>query len=94
MGKMRSVMRRSDEGTGSTPAFIPEGAFVVQFKTGSGTLNGQLAGRAEHVVSGQATHFDSPGELLAFLRAVLHRNLPEAPGMEGEADPTDIRRRR
>jgi len=27
---------------------------------------GRLAGRVEHVVSGQATHFASPEELLAF----------------------------
>jgi hypothetical protein len=28
-------------------------------------------GRVEHVVSGQATHFDSLEELLAFMRRVL-----------------------
>lgn len=55
---------------GESPAFLPEGAFVVQFKTGITGLN-PLVGRAEHVVSGRATHFRSPDELLAFLSDVL-----------------------
>jgi hypothetical protein len=30
-------------------------------------------GRAEHVVSGHATHFETVGELLAFIQRVLAR---------------------
>lgn len=52
------------------PAFLPEGAFVVQFKTGNAP-NGSLVGRAEHVTSGRAIHFGSPAELMAFLSDVL-----------------------
>ena len=63
-----------DGGTGAgadAPVFLPEGAFVVQFKTSTLAAATALAGRVEHVVSGQAIHFQSPAELLAFLHAVL-----------------------
>jgi hypothetical protein len=68
-------MNSRHDGDGGTaadaPAFLPEGAFVVQLKTGTSTAEASLAGRVEHVVSGQATHFQSPAELLAFLHEVL-----------------------
>ncbi len=64
--------RRHTRGMPSeSPAYLPEGAFVVQFKMGAVAVDGPLAGRAEHVVSGKVTHFESPAELLAFLRDVL-----------------------
>lgn len=59
---------------GDLPDFLPEGAFVVQFR--SAAQGNALTGRAEHIVSGQATHFRSPAELLAFLRDVLRPYLP------------------
>jgi hypothetical protein len=37
----------------------------------SNVRQGRLAGRVEHVVSGQATHFASLEELLAFMGRVL-----------------------
>ena len=46
-------------------------AFLVQVHAGAEVAQGRLAGRAEHVVSGQATHFASPEELLAFMARVL-----------------------
>ena len=46
-------------------------AFVVHFRTSTDIAQGQLAGRVEHVVSGQATHFASLEELLAFMARVL-----------------------
>lgn len=70
-------MQDRDAGAaGDAPTFLPEGAFVVQFKAGF-TAQRSLAGRAEHVVSGQAAHFESPAELLAFLRHVLRAHLPQ-----------------
>ena len=49
----------------------PHWAFVVQFRVGTEVEQGRLAGRVEHVVSGQATHFDSLEELLAFMARLL-----------------------
>lgn len=46
-------------------------AFVVQFRTETDVAGGRLEGRVEHVVSGQATHFHSLEELLAFMGRVL-----------------------
>ena len=46
-------------------------AFVVHFRVSSDVACGQIAGRVEHVVSGQSTHFDSLEELLAFVAQVL-----------------------
>ena len=46
-------------------------AFVVHFRTNTDLAHGQIAGRVEHVVSGQSVHFDSLEDLLAFLDRVL-----------------------
>ena len=47
-------------------------AFVVQFDTHTDVACGQLAGRVEHVVSGQATQFHSLESLLLFIDQLLH----------------------
>ena len=77
MTNPQDIKRR---GAGPTPgdvsSFLPEGAFVVQFRTGAATLDGPLAGRVEHVVSGRAAHFNTQAELLAFLRDALRFLLP------------------
>ena len=63
-------------------------AFLVQVHAEAEVAQGRLAGRVEHVVSGQATHFASPEELLAFMARVLtplpppcaeHAGAPAAP---------------
>ena len=46
-------------------------AFVVQFQSDTAVEQGHLAGRVEHVVSGQATAFQSLETLLAFIARVL-----------------------
>jgi hypothetical protein len=46
-------------------------AFVVQLHAAAAVAQGQLAGRVEHVLSGQATHFHTLEELLAFMARVL-----------------------
>jgi hypothetical protein len=48
-------------------AFSPRRAFVVQFRSGSG----QLEGRAEHMASGDAIFFEDHHELLQFFKRVL-----------------------
>ncbi len=56
--------------TGKAPLSV-HWAFVVHFRVSSDVARGQIAGRVEHVVSGQSTHFDSMEELLAFIAHVL-----------------------
>lgn len=46
-------------------------AFVGHFRVNSDVTQGRLAGRVEHVVSGQSAHFASLEELLAFIARVL-----------------------
>jgi hypothetical protein len=46
-------------------------AFVIQFDTHTDFARGHLAGRVEHVVSGQAADFQSLEVLLAFIAQVL-----------------------
>jgi hypothetical protein len=46
-------------------------AFVVHFRVNSDVSLGRLAGRVEHVVSGQSAHFASLEELLAFIARML-----------------------
>ena len=53
-------------------------AFVVQFDTHTDVERGHLAGRVEHVVSGQALPFHSLETLLAFVAQLLHT--PPSPG--------------
>ncbi|MBV8359853.1 MAG: hypothetical protein JO189_18240 [Deltaproteobacteria bacterium] len=49
----------------------PYRAFVVQFREHADVERGQWTGRVEHVTSGQAAHFQSCEELLAFIVRVL-----------------------
>lgn len=60
-------------------------AFLVQVHAEAEVAQGRLAGRVEHVVSGQATHFASPEELLAFMALVLTPCL--LPGQSTSARP-------
>ncbi len=71
-----------DRTPGDASPFLPEGAFVVQFRSGAATLDGPLAGRVEHIVSGRAAHFNTQAELLAFLRDALRFVLPYTQGGE------------
>jgi hypothetical protein len=53
------------------PSLPTNRAFVVQFRAETELERGRVVGRVEHVVSGQATHFASLEELLAFMGRVL-----------------------
>jgi hypothetical protein len=46
-------------------------AFVVHFRVNSEVAQGRMAGRVEHVASGQSTHFNSLEDLLVFMGRVL-----------------------
>ena len=52
-------------------ALHPEHAFVVQFGPATQVDAGQVEGRVEHLVSRQATRFQSLEALLAFITRVL-----------------------
>jgi hypothetical protein len=56
-------------------------AFVVQVHATVAVAQGHLAGRVEHVLSGQAVHFQTVDDLLAFIARVLTRleAAPEEP---------------
>jgi hypothetical protein len=58
--------------TADKPAHLSvDRAFVVQFQSDTAVLQGRLAGRVEHVVSGQATYFQLLETLLTFIAQVL-----------------------
>jgi hypothetical protein len=54
-------------------------AFLLQVHAEAEGVQGRLAGREEHVVSGQATHFTSLEALPAFMARVL-TTLPHTSG--------------
>ena len=54
----------------------PHWAFVVQLREGTALTPEALHGRVEHIVSGQATHFSSVEDLLAFMERVLRQRRP------------------
>jgi hypothetical protein len=70
----------------STPPLPTEMAFVVQFAADTEARQGCFAGRVEHIVSGQATHFDSGADLLQFLERVLS-SLRARPPAEAPDEP-------
>ena len=55
---------------------LPHWAFVVQLREGTALTPEALHGRIEHIVSGQATHFSSLEDLLAFMVRVLRQRDP------------------
>ncbi|HSF33591.1 MAG TPA: hypothetical protein VLK82_24370 [Candidatus Tectomicrobia bacterium] len=63
-----------------------ERAFVVQLHAETEMARGRILGRVEHVLSGQAAHFDTLEDLLTFIEQVLtslRAEPPEEPGGEG-----------
>ena len=46
-------------------------AFVVQIHAEVQVEDEELRGRVEHIVSGQATHFQTEEELVAYMRRVV-----------------------
>jgi hypothetical protein len=51
----------------STPHLSPERAFVVQLERARSSPRRTFCGRVEHLSSGDARHFGSLAELLAFM---------------------------
>ena len=63
-------------------------AFVVQLYATAAVDDGRVAGRVEHVVTGQATHFPSLEALLDFIATILRRETTsvEQPGTRPETE--------
>jgi hypothetical protein len=57
--------------TKAEPTLPSNRAFVVQFRRETEVEQEFVVGRVEHVVSGQATRFESWEELVAFFAKVL-----------------------
>jgi hypothetical protein len=53
------------------PSLPSDRAFVVQLRWDAAVEQGDFRGRVEHLVSMQATHFESVEELLAFIVRVI-----------------------
>jgi hypothetical protein len=66
----RPVHVQSRARTKTLPPLSPYRAFVVQFREGG------MAGRVEHIVSGETVAFRSWKELKTFLMQVLNRSNP------------------
>ena len=66
-------------------------AFGVQLRADTVIEQGHLAGRVEHVVSGQATAFEALETLLAFMAGGLHAEREHSTELErtGLAGPAD-----
>jgi len=60
------------------PVLAPHRAFVLQLYTDAELTSEHLAGRVEHVVSGQTSHFHSVEELLEFMTQVLTPDRPKS----------------
>jgi len=72
------------------PGLPSDHVFVVQFRACSRTDQLATAGRVQHLRSGEAVHFDSPEELLAFTRRVLSSQSGHSPhhhARGGAAEP-------
>src|SRR5262245_12757167 len=93
----RRRMRRKTPMTPPTEEqspLLPHWAFVVQFRAETEVERGVCTGRVEHVVSGQAAHFQSLEELLAFMARVLATVREQSPD-ESEFDEDEpVARRR
>jgi hypothetical protein len=53
------------------PAYPTQRAFVVQVHVEADVTQGEVRGRAEHIVSGQVTHFETVEALVQFIMEVL-----------------------
>ncbi len=75
-----SKKRREEEITkrDPSPKNLPERVFVVQFRDPTEPGSARFAGRAEHLMSGEHTGFETPQELVDFFGQVLNRLNPRS----------------
>jgi hypothetical protein len=56
-----------------SPRNLPDLVFVVQFRDPTEPGSARFAGRAEHVMSGQSTGFETPEGLVEFFGRVMNQ---------------------
>lgn len=61
-----------------SPRNLPNRVFVVQFRDTTEPGSARFAGRAEHLMSGENTGFQTPKELLDFFRRVMNQLKPRS----------------
>jgi hypothetical protein len=61
-----------------SPKNLPELAFVVQFHVPTEPRSPRFAGRAEHLMSGESTGFETPEELVDFFGRVMNQLKPRS----------------
>ena len=73
-GDKGSKKRRKEEIVKSDPSpkNLPDLVFVVQFRDPAEPGSARFAGRAEHVMSGQNTGFETPEELVDFFGRIMN----------------------
>jgi len=76
-GKGSKKRRKEEVGkSDEAPKNSPDLVFVVQFHDPAGPGLANFAGRAEHVMSGQSTGFETPEELVDFFGRVMDQLKP------------------
>jgi len=61
-----------------SPKNLPDLVFVVQFRDPTEPGSARFAGRAEHVMTGQNTGFETPEELVHFFGRVMNQLKPRS----------------
>ena len=61
-----------------SPKNLVDRVFVVQFHDATEPGSARFAGRAEHVMSGQNTDFETPEGLVDFFRRVMNQRNPRS----------------
>jgi hypothetical protein len=72
--RAREKIMKSDQ----SPKNLPNLVFVVQFRDPTESGSARFAGRAEHVMSGKNTGFETPEELVDFFRRVMNQLTPRS----------------
>jgi hypothetical protein len=62
----------------ASPKNLPDLVFVVQFRDPTEPASARFAGRAEHVMSGQNTDFETPEGLVDFFGRVMNQLKPRS----------------
>ena len=65
------------------PSLPTDRAFVVQLHAEAAVAQGHFKGRVEHIVSMDATHFDSLEELMSFIVRVVKETQDKADEQQG-----------
>jgi hypothetical protein len=66
--RYRRAMTRDPAGAGDRPLYPADHAFVIAFRRDAALVDGEFAGRVEHLASGSAACFSSLEVLLQFMR--------------------------